>query len=156
MNEKFSIKGKIHIVLYDIDGNIKQEQTIDNTITNGMDAHVADQMSDSGDAAIGFMQLGSGTGETSSSTGLNKEITDSTIALSGTGQIQGSSGDDNDVIYSAFWTTGVSTGSILEAGIFLSSGVTMDTLMTYNDGLDINKGASDTLKIDWTATFGAS
>ena len=60
MKDKQGIKGKLHIVLRDENGNIKQEQTIDNTITELLDAHVADQLTDQGDAAIGFMSIGSG------------------------------------------------------------------------------------------------
>jgi hypothetical protein len=137
-------------------GNVKFEQEIPNTITELMDAHVADQMSDSADAAIGFMALGSGIGQTSASTDLANYITASMIALSGTGPVQGAGAADNDVVYSAYWGAGVATGSIREAGIFRASGTTRDTLMTYNDGLTVNKGASDTFKIDWTVTFGAS
>ena len=44
----------------------------------------------------------------------------------------------------------------IDLGIFRTSGTTRNTLMTYNDGLAVVKGASDTLKIDWTVTFGAS
>lgn len=152
MKDKQSIKGKLHVVLQDVNGNILKEQHIDNTITNLFDAHVADQMSDSGDAAIGFMATGSGTGQTASSSDLSNHV--STLALSGT--LQGTGGADNDVVYSGFWGAGVGTGSIREAGIFQASGTTRTTLMTYNDAISVNKGASDTLKIDWTLTFGAS
>jgi len=55
MEEKFGIKGKVEYELRDIDGNLKDSGIIPNTITNGMDAHVADQMSDSTDSQIGFM-----------------------------------------------------------------------------------------------------
>lgn len=155
MKDKQEIKGKLHIVLRDKDGNIKKEQTIDNTLTNLFDAHVADQLTDQGEAVIGFISIGSGTGQVASSTDLSNHI--NTLALSGSSPIQGAGGADNDAIYSGFWAAGVGTNdSITEAGIFRASGTTRDTLMTYNDGLSINKGASDTLKIDWTLTFGAS
>lgn len=155
IKDKQNIKGKLHIVLRDEDGKIKSEQTIDNTITNLFDAYVADQLTDQGEAAIGFMSIGSGTGQTASSIDLANHI--NTLALSGSSPIQGAGAADNDAIYSGFWGAGVGTNdSIAEAGIFRASGTTRTTLMTYNDGLTINKGASDTLKIDWTLTFGAS
>jgi len=155
MEEKFGIKGKIEYELRDGDGNIKNSGVIGNTVTNFMDAHVADQMSDDSESQIGFMALGSGTGQGSSSTDLSNHI--NTIALSGTGPVQGVGGDDNDVIYSGFWGAGVATNtSISEAGVFQVSGTVRNSLCTYNDGLSINKGANDTLKIDWTVTFGAS
>jgi len=155
VKNKIPIKGKLHYVLKDKDGNIKQEDTIYNTITNFMDAHVADQMSDQGDAQIGFMAIGSGTGQGASDTDLSNFV--SILALSGAGPIQGSGGDDNDVVYSGYWAAGAGTNdSLSEAGIFQASGTTRDTMCTYNDGLSVNKGASDTLKIDWTVTFGDS
>jgi len=154
MKEKFGIKGKVHYVLRDKDGNIKAENIDTNTITAGMDAHVADQMSDSGDAAIGYIALGTGTGQTSVSTDLATYSADTLIALSGT--MQSSAGDDNDVVYSGYWGAGVGTATITEAGIFLGSATSRSDLMTYDDSLNVTKGANDTLKIDWTVTYGAS
>jgi len=156
MEEKFGIKGKIEYTLYTEDGLVKDQGLIANTITTLMDAHVADQMSDSGDAAIGFIALGSGTGQTSASTDVANYVAASLIALSGTGATQGAAGADNDVVYSGFWEAGVGTDTITEAGLFLGSATSRSDMMTYNDGLTVTKGASDTLKIDWTVTFGAS
>jgi len=153
MKDKFGIKGKLKYELRDLDGKIKDSGTVYNTITNLFDAHVADQLSDQGDSAIGFMAIGSGTGQGAASADLANHI--NTLALSGT--LQGTGGDDNDVVYSGFWDAGVGTNDgISEAGIFQASGTSRTTLMAYNDGLSINKGANDTLKIDWTVTFGAS
>ena len=156
MKDKFGIKGKVHTVLKDEYGNVKYEDTNYNTITNGMDAHVADQMSDSGDSAIGFIALGSGTGQGASSTDVAKYVASSLIALSGTGAVQGTGGDDNDVTYSGYWDAGVATDTITETGIFLGSATSRSDMMSYNDSLNVTKGASDTLKIDWTITYGAS
>ena len=156
MKEKIGIKGKVHYVLRDVNGNVKDEGITPNTITVGMDAHVADQMSDSGDSQIGYIALGSGTGQSSASTDLAKYIANSLIGLSGTGQVQGVGGDDNDVVYSGYWAAGVATKTITEAGIFLGSATSRSDLMTYDDSLNVLKGAGDTLKIDWTLTYGAS
>ena len=155
MEEKFGIKGKVEYELRDVDGNLKDSGTIPNTITALMDAHVADQMSDSTDSQIGYIALGTGTGETSASTDLATYSAGTFLGLSGTAT-QGTAGADNDVVYSGYWGAGVGTASITEAGLFLTSGTSRSTLMTYNDGLTVTKGASDTLKIDWTVTFGAS
>ena len=156
MDEKFGIKGKIEYELRDEDGTLKESGVIPNTITALMDAHVADQMSDSGDAQIGFIALGTGTGQTSASSDLATYSAATLIALSGTGAVQGTGGADNDVVYSGYWAAGVGTASLTEAGIFLGSASARSDMMTYNDGLTVTKGASDTLKIDWTVTFGAS
>ena len=155
MEDKFGIKGRIDYQLFDDVGTLKDEGHIANTITNFMDAHVADQMSDATEATIGFMAIGSGTGQGASSVDLANFI--DLQALSGTGPVQGAAGDDNDVVYAAFWAAGEGTNAaISEAGLFQASGTSRTTLCTYNDSLSINKGASDTLKINWTVTFGAS
>ncbi len=156
MKENFGIKGKLHVVLRNGSGEIKTEQFIDNTITNLMDAHVADQMSDSGDSQIGFIALGTGTGQIASSTDLATYKAATLIAISGTGAEQGTGGDDNDVVYYGFWGGGVGTDTITEAGIFLGSKTARDDMMTYDDSINVVKAAADTLKIDWTLTWGAS
>jgi len=67
IKENYGLKGKLSYELRDIDGNLIDEGKEINTITNFMDAHVADQMSGSAEAQIGFMAIGSGTGGTASS-----------------------------------------------------------------------------------------
>ena len=150
MEENLKLKGKIHYVLADADGNIKDEKEIDNLVTNFMKTHVALQVgTPTAGSEIGFMAIGSGTGQTAASTDLAKFV--DIIALSGNGGLVAGS----NVTYSAYWAAGVGTNdSIAEAGIFQISGTSRTTLCTYNDTLSINKGASDTLKIDWTVTFG--
>ena len=155
MKDKFGIKGKVEYELRDVDGNLKDSGTIPNTITALMDAHVADQMSDSTDSQIGYIALGTGTGETSASTDLATYSAGTFLGLSGTAT-QGTAGADNDVVYSGYWAAGVGTASLTEEGIFLGRASARSDMMTYNDGLTVTKGASDTLKIDWTVTFGAS
>ena len=145
------IKGVIHIELFGEDGVLKDERTIGNTITVGGDAHVADQMSDSGDAAIGFMAVGTTSGgKSTASTGL--EASNDRNALTST--TQGAGAADNDVIYIGDWAAGEATAALIEAGILLTDDNT--SLMAYADFAAINKGAADTLKITWTLTFGAS
>ncbi len=156
MKENLGMKGELHVVLKDKDGNIISDELISNTITNLMDAHVADQMSDSGDAAIGWIALGTGTGQGAGDSDLATYNAGTFLALSGAGPIQGTSGDDNDVVYSGYWQAGVGTATITEAGIFLGSATSRADMMTYDGTLNVAKGASDTLKIDWTVTFGAS
>jgi len=161
---KVGIKGHAHLELvsaYNDDGSryrehgrfarrIKEVRDIHNTITELMDAHTADQMSDQGEAAIGYMAVGTGSGQTSASTGLatnlDRNALDSTT--------QGAGGDDNDVIYVCTWAAGDGTGAITEAGIMRADDNT--SMMTYADFAVVNKLAADSLVITWTATFGAS
>ena len=144
------IKGLCHVQLFDANGSLKEERFIENTITNLMDEQVADQMSDQGNAAIGYMSVGTGSGQTAVDTGLDAVLDRN--ALTSTTQQAGA--DDNDVEYVGDWAAGDGTGAITEAGIFRADDDA--SMMTYADFAAVNKGAADTLKITWTVTFGAS
>ena len=147
---ELGIKGVCHVTLLGPDGKIKEERIIHNTVTELMDAQVADQMSDQGDAAIGYMAVGTGSGQTSASTGL--AVTLDRNALTST--TQGGGAADNDVVYVGDWAAGDGTGAITEAGILRLNDDA--TLMLYADFSVVNKAAGDTLQITWTVTFGAS
>jgi len=148
--DSFRIKGRVSLVLKDRDGKVKQMVEKSNTITALMDAHVADQLSDSTDTAIGFMGVGTGTGQTSASTGLASASAN--VALDS--KTQGTAAADNDVVFVATFPAGTATAALTEAGIFDADNNT--TLMAYDDFDVINKGAADSLVITWTITFGAS
>ena len=144
------IKGLCHAELFGLDGRLKEERIIHNTVTELCDAHVADQLSDAGEAAIGFMAVGTGTGQTSASVGLATSLERHAL----TSTTQGAGAADNDVVYVGTWGAGVGTGAITEAGILTADNDT--SLQYYADFAVINKAAGDTLVITWTATFGAS
>jgi len=155
MESKLGFKGKIHATLYDENGNIKNDQFIPNTATVWMDEYVAYYLTNGSASKIGFMAIGSGIGQTAASSGLAHGL--DINALSGTTvPIQGTAGDDNDVIFSGYWAAGDGTGSITEAGLFRANSFTAGSMMLYSDALSVQKGASDTFKIDWTLTCGAS
>ena len=150
LKSKMGIKGLFKAQLFGEDGKLKEERVIHNTVTELCDAHVADQMSDSADAAIGYMSVGTGTGQTSASTGLATPL-DQTALTSTT---RGAAGADNDVVYIGTWAAGDGTGAITEAGILQAAN---NTTLMFDSSFDvINKGAEDSLVITWTATFGAS
>ena len=147
---KQGIKGRAHLQLFGADGKLKEERLIENTITELMDAQVANLMSAGGAAAISYMSVGTGSGQTSASVGLavslDRNALDSTT--------QGVVGDDNDVIYVCTWAAGDGTGAITEAGILRLDDNT--SMMTYSDFLVVNKLVGDSLVITWDVTFGAS
>lgn len=149
-HNSMGIKGLCHLELFGPDGELKEERLIHNTITNLMDAHVADQMSDQGEAAIGYMSVGTGSGQGAGDTGMDATLDRN--ALTSTTQQAGA--DDNDVEYVGDWAAGDGTGAITEAGIMRADDDA--SLMTYADFAAVNKAAGDTLKITWTVTFGAS
>jgi len=164
MKQVKDIKGLCHAQLFNAwneDGSryrehgrfakrLKEERIIHNTVTELMDAHVADCLSDQGDGTIDYMGLGESSGQTSASTGLADDHDRNAL----TSTTQGSGGADNDVVYVGTWAAGDATGAITEAGVLRDDDNTK--LMLYADFAVINKGAADSLVITWTATFGAS
>jgi len=164
LHSKMGIQGLCRVRLwtaYDEDGGryrehgrfarrLKEDRIIHNTITELMDAHVADQLSDQGEAAIGFMNVGTGSGQVAADTGLDTELDRNAL----TSTTQGAAGADNDVVYVGDWAAGDGTGAITEAGIMRADNNT--TMMAYADFAAVNKGAADVLEITWTITFGAS
>ena len=150
LHSNMGIKGLCHIELRGPNGVLKEERIIHNTVTELMDAHVADQMSDQGEAAIGYMAVGTGSGQGAADTGLDATLDRN--ALDST--TQGAGAADNDVVYVCTWAAGDGTGAITEAGIMRADDDA--SLMAYADFAAINKAAADTLKITWTVTFGAS
>ncbi len=149
-HSELGLKGECLVQLFGPDGELKEERLIKNTVTELMDAQAADQMSDQGQAAIGYMAVGTGSGQTSVSTGLAVSLDRNAL----TSTTQGAAGDDNDVIYVGTWAAGDGTGAITEAGVIQADNNT--TLMTYADFAVVNKLAADSLVITWTVTFGAS
>jgi len=150
LSSKVGIKGVCHVRLWGADGKLKDERIIHNTVTELGDAHVADALSDQGEGALGYIAIGTGTGQTSASTGLATSL-DRRLLTSTT---QGLAGEDNDVIYVGDWAAGDGTGAITEAGIFLADN---NTSMNYVASFAVvTKGAADVLQITWTVTHGAS
>ena len=153
-SDKVLQKGHIKIELFDKSGKLVQIVEKDNTFMAVGDAHVADQLAATpGEAAMGWMAVGSSTTPFSTaSTTLGDEIDRN--ALSAGYPEQQAAAADNDVVYKATWAAADATGALTEAGIFNSSGAgTMLAASTFDV---INKGASDTLTITWTVTCGAS
>ncbi len=110
ITSKLGIKGRCHLQLfsaYNEDGSrcrdergrytrrLKDERIVHNLITELGDAHVADQMSDSGEAALGFMAVGTGSGQTTASTGLAVSLDRNAL----TSTTQGAGAADNDVVF---------------------------------------------------------
>jgi len=153
---RFGLKGKVEIKLWGADGNIKDHRVIKehrvfpNTVTTFGDKLVANRLSGASIAAPTHMAVGTGTGGTSAYNSLVTENDRNAL----TSTTQGTGANDNDVIYVGDWAAGDATAALTEAGVFnAASGPGM---MVYASFSAINKGASDTLQITWTVTFGAS
>jgi len=150
------LKGSMVARLYGPDGELKTERKIKairvegNTVTTFGDHLVADQLSDAGLVAPSHMAIGTGTGGGANDNSLQTELDRNAL----TSTTQGSGAADNDVVYVGDWAAGDGTGAITEAGIF--NHASNPGLYVYSSFTVINKGASDTLQITWTVTFGAS
>ena len=129
---------------------LKEERDVWNTVTNLLDAHVADQMSDSADSTLGWISIGTGSGQGAGDNDMDAVLDQNAL----TSVTQQAGGDDNDVLYVGDWAAGDGTGAITEAGIFRLNDDA--TLMFYAAFSVVNKAAGDTLQINWTVTFGVS
>jgi hypothetical protein len=163
VKDSFGIKGeKIHYILRDKNGNIKEENTIIsktpgksmNTITQLHDVLVADRLAGGTDALIDYGHAGTGSGQTDGDTNLAAPFTENRTQL--TSKTQQTGADDNDVKYTYTLGAGVCTGNIEEIGLFITQTYTDANMHLYNDAISTTKGAGDTLTIEWTATYGAS
>jgi len=151
--EKLKVKGAVDLVLFDKNGRIKDSRFIPNTVMAVGDAYIADQLSDSSEAAMSHMAIGEDdTAPNATDTTLGTEIV--RVALTST--TQGTGADDNDVIYIGEFGADVGTGAICEAGIFNSAATDDGTMLCRTTFAVINKDSDDTLKITWTLTLGDS
>ena len=152
MKAGLQIVGHGRAVLRGEDGKIKELREFDNVFTDVGDAHVADQMASTpGEAVMSDMEIGTVTTTlTAGDTQLGDELDRNTL----TSFTQGAGGDDNKVVYIGDWAAADGTGAITEAGIFNSHTSDSGTMLCAQTFSVINKGASDTLQITWTVTFG--
>lgn len=135
------VKYTTKMVLRGADGRIKARRVIHNTVTTPGKAGAADQILAS--PTLGkptHMAIGTGT---PSGTALGTELDRNALtSKTRSGAIVTLVGD---------WAAGDGTGAITEAGTFdASSAGNMWMSQTF---AVINKGASDTLSINWTLTF---
>ncbi len=156
ITSRFGLKGKVEIKLWGPDNELKDHRVIKdfrafpNTVTTFGDRLVANRLSGATIAAPTHMAVGTGTGGTSSYNSLVTQNDRNAL----TSTTQGTGANDNDVIYVGDWAAGDATAAITEAGVF--NHATNPGMMVYSSFSAINKGASDTLQITWTVTFGAS
>jgi len=144
-------RGLLRVELVDPDGTRHLVGETENLITELGDALVASRMSDASIAAISHMAIGSGSGQTATSTTLATET--ARVALTST--TRGTSGDDNLVTYVATFGAGVGTGTISEAGLFNAS--SSGTMFNYSSGFSsFSKGADQSVDFTWTVRYGAS
>lgn len=145
--DRLGMVGNVVVELWDENGDLKDFREVHNLVVTAGKNHVADRLSSApGGAAMGWMAIGTGSvaaaaGDTTLGAEIDRNATTSIIDAA------------NVVTYVGDWAAGDGTNAALrEAGIFnASSAGTMLARVVY---ANIDKGASDTLKITWTVTVG--
>ena len=147
MEDSFTIKGHLDIIVTGPDGKVKQRVEVKNTVTSDGLAGVMDQLLDSPTLPkAGWMELGTGSAITSKH--LQTYIANSRHA------VDTPSRDGAVVTFSHTWAAGEATNAaITEAGLF--DVVTQNTANAwcYTTFTAVNKGAADALQIVWTLTI---
>jgi len=149
----FTGRGRVRV--FDEDGTLIHEGFFTNFITEAGEALAADRLTDRDDSGgdLSHMAIGDSTGQTRASTTLANEV--ARVAL--TTLDQGTGGDDNDMLFTATFGSGVPAGgaTITEGAIFNeASGGTMFNYYEFDPA--IVKGSTQSVTIDMTITCGNS
>jgi len=142
------IKANMVAKLYGPEG-LKDIREVHNLVTTLGHKMAADQLLAAPALATpGWMEVGTGSGQTDASSILAIYIVDSRTALDSKTR-----GANAIITMVCTLAAGVGTGAITEAGVF--NVVTQNTtdLICYADFAVINKLAADSLVITWTLTF---
>ncbi len=146
-NETIKATGRLNIQIIGPDGQVKQEETVDNlVVTVGLN-FIASRIKDATATVMTHMAVGAGTAPAAAgNTALGTEL--GRVGLGST------TVTNNQVVYAASFGAGVGTGAVTEAGLFSAS--TGGTMLCRTVFSVVNKEAGDTMSISWTVTIGAA
>lgn len=144
------LRGDLHFVFRNPETGATREYHERNLVVTTGKNHIADQLSDKGEAAMSHMAIGTGTtAAAAGDTALGTELDRNAL----TSKSQGAGADANKVTYVGDWAAGDGTGAITEAGIFNSASA--GTMLARSVFAVKNKGAGDSLTLTWTLTISA-
>ena len=145
-------KGNVTFTLRGPDGNVKSKRLVKNLVVNTGLYHIMDNLEDSpSEAAMGWAAIGNdNTAPANGDTALYNEL--GRVAL--TSKIQGTSGNANQVTYSATIPAGTGTGTIVEAGIFNANSAGI--MLVRSIFAAIVKSAGDSIDIQWIISAAAA
>jgi hypothetical protein len=148
-NEEFlKMTGKLDIVVYDADGNVKEQREVPNIVTTAGKTFIAARIAGTSAAVMGWMEVGTGsTAAAVGDTALGAVVASSRTATS----VSGGTPSSNTVVYATTFPAGTGTGALTEAGVFNAS--SSGTMLCRTVFSVINKGASDSMTITWTVTI---
>lgn len=145
--EIITMKGRLDIVVYDADGNIKDQREVPNIVTTAGKTFIASRIAGASSNVMGWMEVGTdNTAAAVGQTALIAPVSLSRTALS----VSGGTPSTNTVQFACTFGAGTGTGALTEAGVFNAS--SSGTMLCRTVFSVINKGASDTMTITWTVT----
>lgn len=116
-----------------------------NQVQTLMKTHIADALADQGEVQMGWMAIGTGTGQAVGDATLATELERN--ALSGGTPTHAAA----VVTYTATFGPSAPTGNVTEAGLLNAAGA--GTLGLYADGFTYTKTAATVLNFTWTFTI---
>jgi hypothetical protein len=148
IRDSIKATGALEITLYDSNRNVKQQVSVPNLVVSVGKNVIADRLIDASTAVMSHMAVGEDAGIilplATSNTDLGAML-DSRVVLTNVSRT------NNVITYTAEFVDGVSTGAIVEAGIFNAS--TGGDMLCRTTFPVINKEASDFLTINWNVTI---
>jgi len=145
IHDDLKLKGRLNLVLRGPDGDVKQEEEIDNLVVTTGKNFVASRMAGTSSSVMSHMAIGtSSTAAAAGNTALGTES--ARVSLTST-TVSG-----NDVVYVGNFAAGTpsTATAVTEAGLLnASSGGALLARTTFSV---INKGTADALTITWTVS----
>lgn len=146
VKESVTLKGRFIVELFDANGVRKDLRIVENTIVTVGKSYLAEWLTQAtqSDYFMQYIALGTGTNSASvSDTTLQTELS---TRVAGTLSFSGVIWENQ-----AFFSPGVDTGLITEAGLFsASSGGTMFARQVFPV---VNKAAGEAVQVTWQVTF---
>lgn len=144
--EFLKMTGQLDIVVYDANGNVKENVVVPNIVTSVGKTFIASRMAGTASAVMSHMEVGtSSTAPTVGDTTLGSAVAASRTSLTSTTPAS------NTIQYVCTFGAGVGTGALTEAGIFNAASAGTMLCRTVFDV--INKAADDSMTITWTVTI---
>jgi hypothetical protein len=142
LNDHPQAHGKLEIKLYDAHGQLKDARSVDNLLVqSGLNWMAARFVGTP--AAMSHMAIGSGAvAPALANLALGNEL--------GRAALTAQNSAANVATYSATFAAGVGTGAVTEAGIFNAGAA--GTMLNRATFPVVNKGALDTMQVNWTVT----
>ena len=148
IKDSLKVTGSLEVILYDSNKNIKQQFTVPNLVVSAGKNVIANKLVGGAEAIMSHMAVGTDNGTilplATSNTQLGAQL-GSRVALTS------QTATNNVVTYSATFDVGVSTGALVEAGIF--NAATNGSMLCRTNFAVVNKEASDILTINWNVTI---